>query len=93
MLKRYLIAILGIFVVWSILDFVIHNMILGASYEATAKFWRPLEEMKFGLLYSVTLVYAAVFTLIYGKFFEAHNIETGLKYGLLFGVASGIYIG
>lgn len=93
MLKRYLFAILGIFVVWSILDFVIHNLILGPSYEATAEFWRPAEEIKMGLLYCVTLVYAVVFTLIYGKFFAVKNVATGFKYGLLFGIASGISMG
>ncbi|VAX20611.1 hypothetical protein MNBD_NITROSPINAE04-2544 [hydrothermal vent metagenome] len=93
MLKRYLLAIAGLFIIWSILDYVIHTQILGASYKATAQLWRPVGEMKMGLLYCVTLVYAAIFTLIYGKFFAVKNVETGLKYGLAFGIASGFSMG
>ncbi|VAX21923.1 hypothetical protein MNBD_NITROSPINAE03-49 [hydrothermal vent metagenome] len=93
MFKRYLLAIAGLFVIWSILDFVIHTQILGASYKATAELWRPMGEMKMGLLYCVTLVYATAFTLIYGKFFAVKNIGTGLKYGLAFGIASGFSMG
>jgi len=93
MLKRYFLAVAGLFVIWSLLDSVIHNQILGASYEATAELWRPMDKMKTGLLYSVTLIYATAFTLIYGKFFAVKNIGTGLKYGLAFGIASGISLG
>ena len=45
MLKRNLLAIIAVFVVWSILDFLIHGMLLQSSYEATANLWRPMEEM------------------------------------------------
>ena len=45
MLKRNLLAIVAVFVVWSILDYLIHGMLLQSSYEATANLWRPMEEM------------------------------------------------
>ncbi|HEB71517.1 MAG TPA: hypothetical protein ENI77_02735 [Nitrospirae bacterium] len=93
MLKRYLLAVAGLFIIWSILDFVIHILIPGASYKATAQLWRPMGEMKISLLYCVTIVCATAFTLIYGKFFAIKNIGTGLKYGLAFGIASGFSMG
>ena len=93
MLKRYFLAVVGLFIIWSLLDFVIHGLILADSYKATAEMWRPMDEMKMALMYSVTLVYAVVFVCIYAGYFTEKNMATGLKYGLLFGLAGGISMG
>ncbi len=93
MLKRYLLAVLAVFISWSVLDYVIHELILGASYVATAELWRPMEEMKMGLLSFVTLVSSIAFVGIYAGFFAEKGIGTGLKYGLLFGLAAGVSMG
>jgi hypothetical protein len=36
MVKKIIYSVIIVFVVWSILDFIIHQLILGASYQATA---------------------------------------------------------
>ena len=65
MLKPNLLAIIAVFVVWSILDFLIHGMLLQSTYEATADLWRPMEEMNILLAYGVTLGFSICFVLIY----------------------------
>lgn len=92
-MKKTVLAVLAVFVSWQVLDFIIHNMILSASYAATASLWRPMEEMMMGLMMFVSLVSAICFVLIFDKFFKEKNMMTGLKYGLIFGIGVGISMG
>ena len=93
MTKRTILATLAVFVAWSVLDFIMHGVILSSSYEATANLWRPMEEMKMGLMYVVVLISALTFVSIFAYFFKERTLATGLKYGLLFGVGVGSGMG
>jgi len=37
MIKQSLLAVIAIFITWSILDFIIHGTLLQSTYEATAE--------------------------------------------------------
>ena len=93
MVKKSIIVIIAVFILWSILDFVIHGVLLSEAYKATAELWRPMEEMKMGLMRIVVLISAIAFVLIYTLFINEKNVKTALKYGILFGVAMGISMG
>ncbi|MGB5397955.1 MAG: hypothetical protein WBN96_12465 [Gammaproteobacteria bacterium] len=93
MLKRPLIAIVVIFITWSILDFIIHGIFLQATYEATANLWRPMEDMDMPLMYAVTLVYTVCFVMIYAIFVTDKSLTAGIQFGALFGIAAGISMG
>jgi len=90
---KILLATLAVFVEWAALDMVVHGVILQSSYEATAQLWRPMEEMKMGLIYFTNLVTAFVFSFLYGKLVGTKGLKIGLYYGLLFGLAFGIPMG
>ena len=92
-MKKTLLAIVAVFVSWQLLDFVIHNVILSSTYAATQELWRPMEEMKMGLMMFVSIVSAACFVLVYNWFFKEKNMMTGMKYGLIFGIGVGISMG
>ncbi len=92
-MKRIVLAILAVFVAWSALDFVIHGLILASSYEATARLWRPMNEMKMGVLYLAVLINALVFVCIYALLVAEKGIGRGAKYGLLFGLGTGFSMG
>jgi len=68
-MKKRILAILAVFVTWSVLDYIIHGLILAPSYAATAHLWRPMEEMKQGLMHITTLITAVTFVSIYSLFF------------------------
>lgn len=93
MTKKIIFATLAVFVAWGILDFLIHGMMLGKAYQATAMLWRPMEEMKQGLMYLVTLLTALVFVTIYARLISPKDVGRGLGFGLLFGVGAGISMG
>jgi hypothetical protein len=92
-MKKILIATLCVFIVWQILDYIIHSVILMPVYTATAEMWRPPAEMKMGLMWFVGIVAAFVFVFIYGNFFARKDIGTGFKYGIWFGIGTGISMG
>lgn len=88
-LKRLALAIAAIFVAWQILDVIIHFVILSPVYAETEELWRPMEEMKMGLVRFVSLVGAVVFAYSYARFVGDQRLRTGLYYGLLWGIAYG----
>jgi len=89
MLKKYLLSVLVVFVLWSALDYVIHGVILTQAYQATAALWRPTAEMKLGLIYLSTFITAVAFTGIYALLVNPKSIKNGALYGLLIGILSG----
>ncbi|MCG3198282.1 MAG: hypothetical protein HUU16_03835 [Candidatus Omnitrophica bacterium] len=92
-MKKVLIAIVAVFVAWSVLDILIHGVMLRPSYEASASLWRPEAEMKMGLLYVVTLICAVTFVLIYHLLISSKSLAKGIQYGLLYGIGTGIGMG
>lgn len=90
MIRRFILAVVAVFIAWAVLDFIIHGLILQSTYQATAQLWRPMGQMKMGLMYLVTFVGAASFAGLYAILKSA---VAGLKYGLLFGIAIGFPMG
>lgn len=86
-------AIVAIFFSYAILDFVIHRLILGSAYAATAQLWRPMAEMKMWLMYLVTLLSTIAFVEIWARLIGEKSMKNGIIYGLLFGFAAGVSFG
>lgn len=91
--KQIAIATIAVVVSWEILDYVIHSLILMPVYEQTASLWRPMEEMKMGLMVIVVIVSSLAFVLIYSLLVTDKSVNSGLLFGLLFGVGTGISMG
>ena len=91
--KRTILAVVAVFLAWSLLDIVIHQLILMGEYRATADLWRPETEIMIGLIYLVTLISAVVFVSIYKLLICRKEMGRAIQYGLLFGVAVGIGMG
>ncbi len=90
---RYIIAVVAVFITWSVLDYVIHGVILASAYEETMEMWRPMEEMKMWLVYVATAVMAVTFTALYGFLAKIKTPLSGLIFGVLYGIASGFPAG
>jgi hypothetical protein len=93
MAKRTVLAIIAVFVAMQVLDFLLHGVILRSTYEATASLWRPMAEMKMGLMRVVGLVAAVCFVCVYAWLVRPKCWATGLSYGLIFGVGTGVPMG
>ena len=90
MLKSVILAIITVFIAWSVLDFLIHGMLLKEAYEATAHLWRPMQEMNMTLMHGVTLVLAILFVELYAFCVSDKSLSMGLKFGVIFGLAAGV---
>jgi hypothetical protein len=93
MVKRTILAILAVFIAWSILDFILHGLLLRPIYVNTASLWRPMNQMNVTLMYFVTLVFTVCFVLIYRFLVGQKSLVTGIRFGALFGLATGISMG
>jgi hypothetical protein len=93
MVKRTILAILAVFIAWSILDFILHGVLLRPIYVNTASLWRPINQMNVTLMYFVTLVFTVCFVLIYRFLIGQKSLATGIRFGALFGLATGISMG
>jgi len=93
MAKRTIWAVVAVFMAWSILDFILHGLLLRSTYEATANLWRPMDQMNMPLMYFVTLVFTVCFVLIYGLLVGQKSLASGIRFGALFGLATGISMG
>jgi len=92
-MKRIIGAIVAVFVLWGVLDFLLHGVLMTQMYAATAPLWRPRAEMQLWLIYLVTLISAGCFVGIYGLLTGDGSLTGALRYGLLFGVAAGMSMG
>jgi hypothetical protein len=93
MKKKIFLAGVVVFILWSVLDFIIHGLILKSAYASTASLWRPMAEMKMGLMYLTVFVSALSFSAIYGYLVAKKSPMVGLTYGLLYGIAVGVGMG
>ena len=93
MAKKLILAVVAVFIAWSILDFILHGLLLRSTYEATANLWRPMDQMNMPLMYFVTLVSTVCFVLIYGLLVGQKSLASGIRFGALFGLATGISMG
>ena len=92
-MKKIALSTIAVFATWSVMDFIIHGMILSSSYAATASLWRPMGEMKMGVMYVAIFISAFAFVMIFSHFFSKKGIVTGLKYGFWFGISAGVSMG
>ena len=93
MLKQTIWSVIAVFIVWSILDFFIHSVLLQPTYQETAHLWRPMDEMKMPLMSFVTLTFSICFVYIYSYLIEPKSLQAGIKYGVILGIATGTSMG
>jgi hypothetical protein len=99
-MKNKIFAVLGIFVVWNLVDMLVHGHLLMGAYTATAQLWRPMEEMNQGLMQLTTFLGAVVFTWMYACAVSNKalckgvclGLQVGLFMAVLWGVGSYAYM-
>lgn len=92
-MKKIALSVIAVFVAWSVLDFLIHGVILKSAYEATANLWRPMNEMKMNVMHIAVLITAFSFAWIYVRMISNKSIAAGIKFGLWWGLGAGVSMG
>ncbi|GAB4373434.1 MAG: hypothetical protein Kow0042_17370 [Calditrichia bacterium] len=86
--KKWVVASVVIFVVATLLDLLIHNVILSGAYESTRQLWRPRAEMNrlMWLWLLSNLIWSFLFVYIFAKGYEGRGIMEGVRYGVIIGL-------
>lgn len=91
--KQISAVVVAVVLAWSLMDFLLHGVLLMPTYEATAHLWRPQAEMKNWIIQLVTLIAAGGFVKIYVLLCSPKSIGRGAFFGLLWGVVAGVSMG
>lgn len=84
---------LAILVAWTVIDALMHQLILAPFYNASAGLWRPVDQMNIALIYTVTCALIGVFVSVYRLLVRPRTLGTGLALGAFLGAALGIASG
>jgi hypothetical protein len=93
MIKQTLLATMVVFIVWSIIDFLVHGMLLQSTYQATAHLWRPEDQAHMLLMSAMTLIFSLCVVSIYSYFIAPKSLRSVAQYGLLLGFGIGCLTG
>lgn len=90
--KRFVLACVGVYVVYQVLSFIINTFILGDTYLALASVWRPEAEMmsKMWILFLTSAVWTVLFCYIFTRGYENKGVMEGVRYGLMIGLFVGL---
>jgi hypothetical protein len=88
-----LLSVLAILLVWTMLDLLMHRLLLRPLYEQNTSLWRPFHQMNIALIYTATFTLIAVFVLTYWWLINPKSLATGLGFGALLGLALGVAAG
>jgi len=93
MTMRPLLAALAILVAWTLLDFLLHRLLLAPIYDASPNLWRPSDQMNVALIYAVIFILIGVFVGIYKLLVRPKSLRAGLFLGAFIGLALGVSAG
>jgi len=85
-MKKIIIGSLVVFVIFEVMDFIVHGVILGHAYATMINVWRPDMMQKMWVLHVVKIVVAFMFVFIFSKGYEGKGLMEGVRYGFYIGL-------
>ncbi|MBI5325218.1 MAG: hypothetical protein HZB41_08110 [Ignavibacteriae bacterium] len=93
MFKKYLLAVVVVFVAIEVMEFLLHGLILGGIYKDTASLWRPDMDKLMWMMYVIAFLQTIGFVYIYYKLINPKSPFRAVWYGLTYGFVSGVGMG
>ena len=91
--KRLFLSGLAILVAWTVIDVLMHRLLLAEIYEENLGLWRPFDQMNVVLIYLVTFTLIGIFVGTYRLLVRPKSLRAGLLLGAFIGLALGIASG
>ena len=88
--KKLILAVVAVFVLMQITDYIIHNLILSSTYQALVNLWRPDMMSLMWLMTLTSLFFSFMFVFIFTKGYEGKGIWEGVRYGLIIGLLMNV---
>ena len=83
--KKLLLGFVAVFITFEVLEFLIHGVILSATYQSLSSLWRPDMNSKMWIIHLTTVISAFFFTFIFSKGYEGKGVAEGGRYGFYIG--------
>jgi len=80
--KKLSISFIVVFIVYEVLNYLIHGLILGSSYTVLADTWRPNMQQWMWIMNIGNLIFAFFFVFIFAKGYEGKGLMEGIRFGL-----------
>jgi|Deesub1362B_J571_1020462.scaffolds.fasta_scaffold01106_2 hypothetical protein len=80
--KRYILTSLIVWLVYDLLNFILHGMILSGAYQEHASIFRPNMQNMMWIIYLANLFFAFAFVFIFTKGYENKGLAEGFRYGI-----------
>ena len=86
--KRLALAALAVYVATQALNYLIHQVWLGPTYQSLASIWRPEAEMqsKMWVMFITSAFFSFFFCYIFAKGYEGKGILEGARFGAVIGL-------
>jgi hypothetical protein len=81
--KNFFIAFIVIYIVGGLLNFLIHGIVLAATYQSITDVWRPDMDRLMWLQWITPIFLTFFFIYVFAKGNEGKGIVEGLRYGLI----------
>ena len=88
--KNFILTSIVVFVVYEVVNSIIHFLILSGAYQALAEVWRPDMMQKMWIVYVTALIFSFLFVYIFSKGYEGRGIQEGIRYGLIIGLLMNV---
>lgn len=88
--KNFIFTSVVVFVVFQVINFVIHSLILMKAYQALEHVWRPDMMGKMWIIYATSLIFSFLFVFIFSRGYEGRGIAEGVRYGLVIGLLMNV---
>lgn len=88
---RFIAGGLAIFLIFTVCDFIIHNIILADYYMSIINIWRPDMMSLMWIMYLCTFIFSFLLMFIFIKGYEDRGIMEGVRFGIMmFLITTGI---
>jgi hypothetical protein len=90
--KTFWIGFIVVYIVWQVIGFVVHGVMLADTYTNMWQVFRPEAEVNsmMWLMFVSSAFYLLLFCYIFTKGYEGKGIGEGLRFGLLMGLFMSI---
>jgi hypothetical protein len=88
--RKIIVAILLVFLLWAIIDLIIHGLVLSRLYALAGPVFRPEYETMMVLVYIARLAEASALVLVFALFVGRGGMAFGAGFGALLGFGIGM---
>ena len=90
--KTFWIGFIVVYIVWQVIGFLVHGIMLQDTYTSMWQVFRAESEMNsmMWMMYLSSALYLLLFCYIFTKGYEGKGVGEGIRYGLLMGLFMAI---